>query len=344
MSSRPQRPEDIDAVAAHWIARRDAGLAADEIAALAAWRDADPRHASALARFDSTWAVLSRPRHTDGARSLQREVTALRRRRDRQRWRLAAGTALLVCGGLAVAPLLPPRTEVEPEPRVGHVTQPDRRLLPDGSTALFKRGAGFSVHFDASSRRIRLEHGKAHFEVRPQPDRPFIVEAGTVSVRAVGTAFAVHLEAGSVDVVVTHGQVSVSSAGSSSRAVLAAAGQLVAVPAAPSRDDLRATSLPAGEVERRLAWRRPQVEFSGTPLTAVLATVNRLTPENGPRLVIADPALGRVPLSGRFRVDDAPTLGRLLATALGLVAEVRDDRTLVLRSRRPEDGLRAPGP
>lgn len=344
MSSPPSHQEDIDAVAARWVARRDAGLGAEEVAALAAWRDADPRHAAALARFDSAWAALSRPRHAHATSALRGEVDALRRRRTRRNWRLAAGAAALLCGGLALTQRLSPPAPGSAETRVGRVIQPERHLLPDGSAALLKDGGAFRVEFDSGSRRIRLERGEVHFEVRPQPDRPFIVEAGTVTIRAVGTAFAVHLDAGAVDVVVTHGQVAVAASGTADRPVLAAAGQLVAVPAEPSRDNLQATPLPAREVERRLAWRSPQVEFSGTPLDEVLATVNRLTPKDSPRLALGDPTLGRVPLSGRFRVDDAPALGRLLATALGLVAERRDDRTLVLRPRRPEDGPAPAGP
>ena len=60
------------------------------------------------------------------------------------------------------------------------VTAPTRQVLPDGTTVDLRAGASIRVAFDASTRRVILERGAAHFEVTKDAQRPFIVGAGAV--------------------------------------------------------------------------------------------------------------------------------------------------------------------
>ena len=70
----------IEAEAATWIARHDAGLTPAEKREFEIWRAADPRHADAFGRFTLTWSALGRPRRTGSSDRLTRELNALRRR------------------------------------------------------------------------------------------------------------------------------------------------------------------------------------------------------------------------------------------------------------------------
>jgi transmembrane sensor len=54
-----------------------------------------------------------------------------------------------------------------------------------------------------------LKQGEAFFEVAKDPNRPFVVSAGSKRVVAVGTKFSVRRDADSVGVVVTEGKVRV---------------------------------------------------------------------------------------------------------------------------------------
>ncbi|NWO96327.1 FecR domain-containing protein, partial [Escherichia coli] len=47
------------------------------------------------------------------------------------------------------------------------------------------------LDFDREARRVALLNGEAQFDVVKDPARPFIVTAGDVTVRAVGTRFSV---------------------------------------------------------------------------------------------------------------------------------------------------------
>ena len=56
--SHSTRDEAIEATAAAWLAERDGGLSAEDAAAFAAWRAADPRHEAAVARLEGAWGAL----------------------------------------------------------------------------------------------------------------------------------------------------------------------------------------------------------------------------------------------------------------------------------------------
>ena len=64
----------------------------------------------------------------------------------------------------------------------------ESRALDDGTVVELNGGAEIEVQFTAAERRLRLVRGEAHFQVAKNPLRPFVVEAGGVAVRAVGTA------------------------------------------------------------------------------------------------------------------------------------------------------------
>jgi transmembrane sensor len=66
-------------------------------------------------------------------------------------------------------------------------------------------------------RRVILQRGEAHFEVTKNPQRPFLVTAAGIDIRAVGTAFGVQLGTTAVEVLVTEGRVSVEKSAGSSR-------------------------------------------------------------------------------------------------------------------------------
>ncbi len=65
------------------------------------------------------------------------------------------------------------------------------------------------VHNTKERVALRLVAGRAHFEVRHDPARSFVVEAGAQRVEVIGTSFDVELDAQSVAVSVTRGKVRV---------------------------------------------------------------------------------------------------------------------------------------
>jgi transmembrane sensor len=348
----------IDAAAAAWVARRDAGLSRSQQAEFLAWQAADARHIDALARFTNAWLALGKPRRTGASSVMSTVLRTLDRRRRFRRITLTAGAMVVaVFAGFAWWPLTTPTTETAPGRRQAAVLLPQRQTLPDGSTIEHPAGTEFAVDFSPGVRRVALRRGEAHFEIAKDASRPFVVAAAGVEVRAIGTAFAVQLRPEAVEVLVTAGRVEVSAdslplsssgpmAGDDSRVGadgVRASARSDAIPIASGSRIVMDRSAAAAvvalppvlaispaEIAARLAWRSPRVEFSGAPLAEVVALLNR---HNQVQLIIEDPAIAKVALSGLFRADDIDAFVRILETGFNVKAERRGQTISLRRSR-----------
>lgn len=277
---------------------------------------AEPAVADALRALDRAVALGSADR-------IARDLAA--RRRARRARRLAVG-AVTACAVMAVlllrAPSPPAAAPAVPSVASARVAAPATQTLPDGSVAELATGAELAVEFSAAERRLVLRRGAAHFAVRKDAARPFLVVAGDVQVRAVGTAFAVEVSAQAVDVVVTEGRVAVASPAQPAPAELAA-GQRALVPAAASA---RVETLTPAASAAQLAWRVPRIEFAATPLAEAIPLFNR---HAGTRLAL-DAGLGALRLSGTLRADDLDALLLLLRTEFAIAAEPQADGSVRL--------------
>ncbi|MBI5771683.1 MAG: FecR domain-containing protein [Verrucomicrobia bacterium] len=322
--------------AARWLARQDRGLTAAEQDEFLQWLAADPRHGAWLARHREGWTRLDaiaawRPQH--GAEP-NPDVLA---QPARHRWWsrpvvLAAAAALaLLAGGLAW------RLSIATRASSDHTTPVatggyERRTLEDGSTVELTGGAELEVSFTAAERRITLRRGEALFTVAKNPARPFMVRAGGVNVRAVGTAFNVRLESTHVAVLVTEGRVQVTppapSASAPPPAPTVDAGEFAEVSLAASSTP-KIGPAPDAERARLQAWQPQLLEFAATPLADVVAELNR---RNRRQLVLTDPALGRITIGASIRSDNLDGFVQLLATTARLRAENQGDYHIVLRA------------
>lgn len=291
------------------------------------------------------WAVRSRAA-ADVMREMERR---LRRRRRRRLGVVGAGAVAL---GFAFLVWRNQPAPAVPAPAGATasvvVNRPARQTLPDGSTVELKPGTSFRVQFTDEVRRVVLERGEAHFDVMKNAARPFVVQAGALDVRAVGTAFSVQLTAATTEVIVTEGQVAmqtmtgVASAGAGStdpgsraggkvlafvpagsRAVIEAGAHAAAVP--------RIEPMSADDLAARLGWRVPQLELSGCPLREALPLFNR---HSRLRLVLGDDSLGQLRISGLVRADNFETLLRMLEEEHAVIASRRGDSEVVLARRR----------
>ncbi|HYC72855.1 MAG TPA: FecR domain-containing protein [Opitutaceae bacterium] len=329
----------VEAMAAAWLAERDAGLSPAQAAEFAAWRQADPRHAAAVARLERTWQALQalRTYRPDARRHPDRDALVRPRRAPVVRLRgwLAAGLA--AAAGLAVAAFWwTPRTEAPPRPVYATTTDGYLRLtLVDGSVLELNADSQARVEFEPAVRRVRLVRGEAHFTVVKDAGRPFVVMVGAVSVRAVGTAFNVRLGPGDVEVLVTEGRVRVEHPAHATVAPPeVGAGERVVIPVArePRRDPALVVALPPETISESLAWQGPRLRFSDTPLREVVAQFNR---RNQLQLELADPALGELTVDGSFRVEHVEAFVRLLERNGGIRSERRGSHRVVLHRADP---------
>jgi len=222
------------------------------------------------------------------------------------------GVAAAIGAGLIAAPLLRRRRLTT---QVGEI----RRVpLADGSLAAINTDAAVEVDLDAKVRAIALQKGEAWFQVAKDEDRPFVVTAGQVRVRAVGTAFSVRRKAMGAVVMVTEGVVEAwSETGGGRRKIRAGEQVFVSDGAGPAQPVSRPL-----EMERALAWRDGQIVLDGDTVAAAAAEFNRY---NLRKIVVADPALEARRIVGWFRTNEPESFARAVALAHDASIQASDD-------------------
>jgi transmembrane sensor len=185
--------------------------------------------------------------------------------------------------------------------------------LEDGSIVTLNTASRIRVAFTDARRTITLEEGEALFDVAKNPARPFFVEAGGTSVRAVGTSFAVkRLSDAPVEVLVREGIVEVRQPAAAGAVRMTANMRMVAGNAATIA---RPVEIAQTEVDRETAWRTGRIAFEGEPLAQAAAAFGRYSDT---RIIIEDPAIGREEITGLFASNDPVTFAKAAAASLEL--------------------------
>jgi len=348
--------EKIEEQAAEWLVRRDgADWCANDEARLHAWLDESGAHAVAFIRLEAAWEQARRlkalgpglpagvvpppgqwqvspffdqasqtqgsPERTPEKFSSDEIRNSGPRRRTARRFGIAASILIaLGAGGYFLAERLQGELYVTPLGGVAAVP------IADGSRITLNTASEVRVALSPSERRVELKRGEAFFEVAKDPSRPFVVEAGSKRVVAVGTKFSVRRDGGEVEVVVTEGVVRLESAGStrSNETELASTRVESLTPGKIARANAEGLLVERRELvdlQEKLAWRAGYVVFNETALADAVAEFNRY---NAEKLVIDDPAVAAYRVSGKFRSTSFESFVRLLETAFPIEARHTD--------------------
>lgn len=339
---QPENKEGIEAAAAAWLARSGEGMDAAAEAEFGRWCAADPRHAAAVARLSQAVALLEKlpqlrgdPRLLRRARPAPLESAPPAGRSLRRFFRPLAGVA----AGLALAAagwwLWPGRT-VDGQSYATEARGYQRIVLTDGSVVELNASSTVEVRFTATTRRVLLTGGEAHFSVTKNPARPFIVTARQVEVRAIGTMFDVRHAAHGIEVLVTEGRVAVADAeappaGAAKPAppdTPLAAGQRLLIAAGGATAAAKVEPVSLEEMRALLAWQDPLLVFADTPLAEAVARFNR---HNAVQLVVGDASLGARPVGGSFKAGNVEAFVRLLEATEEITVERIGAGRIVLR-------------
>jgi transmembrane sensor len=304
--------------AARWRLKLEAGVADRE--ALSEWLGRHPSHRSAFQDVEEVWsffdAARDDPRLARAGREARRHIRARRQRRTIAGFGLAAGLA----AGVVVVAL--PRTDVYQN------TAHERRVvrLADGSTVTLDAMSEVVTHFSPLRRSLTLAEGEARFDVAHNAWRPFVVTAGPRSVTAIGTAFDVDLADGTLTVRLLRGRVKVASsdAAEASPEVSLSPGEQLVV----SGD---AQKVSAFDPAAAAAWAQGRLVFDDIPLSVAVARQNRYTAR---RIVLSDPGLGELRVSGVFDAGDTAAFADATARVLPLAVGRRPDGTILLSHRQ----------
>ncbi|MCK9563375.1 MAG: FecR domain-containing protein [Bacteroidales bacterium] len=301
--------------AAHWFARMQSGEATEvDRRAFEAWRAADPENDRQYRNLSHFWeASLTVPEQR--LRDMMEETpkAVAQARLSRRQFGLGLATA---CSLLAVTYVVggrgafsQPLDSLELATRKGERRQV---ALPDGSALDLNTDTQASVRFYSSQRRIDLRQGEIFLDVRPDRERPFVVDTGIGQVTVTGTRFNVRSDTEALQVSVESGSVVVRSGlwWNRGERTLTAGRQVVA------RADQPPGDITDADVDVIVAWQRGRVIFNDQPLAHVIDEMNRY---------LAQPAhleaahLHEYHVSGVFSVDDPDAM----INALPAIAPVR---------------------
>jgi transmembrane sensor len=311
------------AEASVWIVRLHGPHRTPELeAGFRAWLTASPENARQFERVTEVWDAGAVP--VAGMPRVAREPE----RSPPRRWLLAASLALAIIGagswGASTFWLNPHYGTGMGERRVVR--------LSDGSQLTLNSDSEVIVSYRHDERRVRIDHGEAFFEVAKDATKPFRVRAGKRQVEAVGTAFAVKRDERQLTVTLVEGKVAVSgldrSGASATSAVwngeplgdriLLTAGQRLTVSQSGS-----APQLDRPRLDMATAWLRGEVILDGTPLAEVIAEMNRYDQR---RLVIDDPAIAAVRISGIYHTGNSELFAAMVARLYGFGVRQKDGR------------------
>ena len=288
--------------AAHWLLR----LREDQHceAEFLDWLASDERNAAAYDAVDGAWSSPALSRADAKTRRL-----LLGQERKLPTRSLALGLALCIAVGGAVG-IQSQSHDRRYEAGGGRI---EFVRLDDGSSLYLDARSVAEVHYSLFGRSVELQRGSALVDVEHEWWRKFTVSSKGLAVRALGTRYSVTQMVDGQRMSVYRGRVGVSAArGDLEQSLDAGKTLLINAEGRTEERELGARSSPD--------WMRGRIELDGDSLEQAIAEFNRYSRE---RIVLADPALRRIPLSGGFDAHDTAAFLKAVETITG--AQVRHE-------------------
>lgn len=194
--------------------------------------------------------------------------------------------------------------------------------LIDGSLITLNAGAAitYNKQFNKKNREIWLT-GEAFFEVRKDPDKPFIVHAGDISVTVVGTSFNILTNSANntSEVLVNSGIVEVHHGATKLRLRKGDIGIL-------NKSTGKFSSRSNGDINL-LAWKTRKLIFEETPLSVALTHINNVYSDS---VYVKNEGLKECPVTVTFDQMSFDAVIKILASTLNL--EVVENPQVILLS------------
>jgi transmembrane sensor len=328
--------DTISEDAVHWVVRMncDQRTHADE-ADFRTWLEKDPAHARSYADCAALWDGVGEFAQTDEAHERLRplrEPPRLRRFNRRVALFGGFGAAAAAAAVALIAPdLLDGEQTFQTTPG-----QQKRLRLADGTGVLLNTDSRLRVTFGYGERRIFLDRGQAFFQVAKDKTRPFRVFVGADEVRALGTAFEVRRIGDSVQVTLEEGRVAIYRAHATEPQTLNRGppprmGPEPAVVLSPGQQAVLASAEPVAvrgvDLRKVQAWRYGRMILDDAPLGEAIADLNRY---GGVQIVLADPKLGKIRVSGVFHTGRPDDFVEAVTAAFPVEIARQNENTIVL--------------
>lgn len=325
--------------ASRWFAHlRSAELSDTADHAFRLWLTQSPRNEEEFERQELIWEMLGELKNDSDITQLGRNTTSqYRKEYIRRPWQRSGSLAAAACLIAALAAVLyfARRTVVNAPSAVAQVYatrigEQRRVILEDGSQVELNTGTQLRVRFTSGSRRLVLERGEAIFYVEHDAARPFIVVAGDTVTRDVGTNFDILYADNRADISVISGRVQADATigPPSRRQVLLGAGETTTYTPAGGFGSVESANL-----ARIASWQKHRIEFDDSTLLRAVSDFNRYITK---KIVVGDPAINSIRVSGVFRCDDAAAFVTALHDTFGIRSEMQNGTYILLPPADPQ--------
>lgn len=305
--------KQIEEVAAQWVNRAEAAnWSLQDEERLRAWLGESTAHRVAWLRLTSVWERADRLAAVRSA-----EAPRVARRSYTMRWAMAAAVALIA----VLANLSWLRNDASYSTDVGGRQTVS---LSDGSRLELNTRTLLRAKISEVERQVWLDRGEAFFDIKSDPNHPFVVHSGDHKVVVLGTKFSVRQEEGRLEVAVLEGRVRVEARVSDpgKPPVIVRGGDMLY---GKSAGTLVATNA-GSKVQQALSWRHGVLIFDQSTLADVAAQFNRY---NQKQLVLLDEQTAQTRIGGSFDAIGVDAFANVLANGFNLRVEEQGDEIRV---------------
>ena len=180
----------------------------------------------------------------------------------------------------------------------------------------------FPNKFSAGKREVKLV-GEGFFEVKKNPDLPFVVSTGEVQTTVLGTSFNVrsYVEESMVQIAVMSGKVAVSD---ENQKLILAPNQVA------TYDNHKNFVMEERDIESLIAWKDGGFIFDQKPLEEIVKELERMYDVD---IRIDDPALKHIQITLKQRGESLTTVLNILSKSGGFDYEIKE-RNVLLKPRQ----------
>lgn len=211
------------------------------------------------------------------------------------------------------------------------IQQTDTLLLPDGTRVTLNAGSSlrYPKAFDGDLREVYLE-GEALFDVTRDTTKPFIVHAGQLRTRVLGTSFNVSAYTGQerAEVTVISGKVEVEETGSGRKEELLPEERVTY-----ARREDRFEKVKLATTEQSIAWKIGRLAFDDTSLPEVAKQFYR---KYGREMVLEGAGLQHCRLSLAFNQETPDDIIATIAAISNALYREEGDKIVIYGTGCPE--------
>ena len=330
----------IDDEASIWLVRLDNGNLSEQLRKdLRTWLAVDERHPAALKAMADIWDDIDEALIIINDEKPSKNVSV---------WpvltpifkplAMAASVSFLAILIRLVTPV-----NVQKNSYATLVGQQLDATFADGSVIHLNTNSRIETEFSDEKRIIKLIKGEVLFEVAHDPNRPFIVYVGDRLVQAIGTKFVIHLKSENIQVTVTDGKVKMSKVALNTKLadikalnnsnvqeddIFIVKGEKIIV---ASNQVPKLIHIKAENIKRDLAWLDGKLIFDNEELFDVIEEINRYVDVE---IVVKDPSLHKIRISGRFDLGDSEALIEALELSFNIKSQRLDSNKIILTKNK----------